>query len=147
MPLPSPLRVQGFLQRRALEFVPPPSPVSPLPAWAGKDAPVCPARAPRLLEGWFPGLPGPPFQLPHANPASSAQLRGAKVTGVMPSYRPTVPAAQLPKPWPTPPPAGPLWNRTTELQGSWNGLQTYQEYSAGLGALLGLPYPIVTATT
>lgn len=34
----------------------------------------------------------PPFQLPHANPASLVQLSGAKVTGVMPIYRPAVPA-------------------------------------------------------
>ena len=118
VPLPSPLGVHGFSQRRALKSPTSPSrsPSRPPPTPHQQRQGKMPQSAQLMLPGFSKvassRFRGPPFQLSHANTASLTQLRGAKVRGVMPSYRPAVPAAQQPKHWPTPPPSGYFRNCT-----------------------------------
>lgn len=72
VPLPSPLGYTAF-PRGGGPWNSSSSPIhtSPFPQGQGKT-PRAPSQHSRLLSGCFLGLPGPPFQLPHANPASSA---------------------------------------------------------------------------
>lgn len=83
VPLASSLVVHRLPQKLALEFRPPPQPLSLPPPAAEKGAPVCPASDRGFSKVASRSFLGLPFQLPHANLASSVQLSDAKVMGVM----------------------------------------------------------------